>query len=185
MLELGEVGWRKSIRLCDHWDQIDARAQTLHHLNVERLQRVTCWADEVQASVHSEIDLLGSLWLLLLQHVALMLVVQEFYNWLPAVSVVHVVAKSGSVDNRQADLEELLLQLGLGDFNLDRLVDLLSVTSAVIGVVLDGRAEESVDEGGLSQAGLASNHDGEGGAALGDNLMALIGELLDISMRVM
>ena len=54
-------------------------------------------------------------------------------------------------------LEELLLELGLGDLNLDRLVDLLLVPALVIGVVLDGRGEEGVDEGRLAQTRLASN----------------------------
>lgn len=54
-------------------------------------------------------------------------------------------------------LEELLLQLSLCDLNLDGLVDLLLVSSLVVGVVLDCGGEEGVDEGGLSQAGLASN----------------------------
>lgn len=48
-------------------------------------------------------------------------------------------------------LEELLLQLGLGDLNLDGLVDLLRVTAAVVGVVLDRGREKSVDEGGLAE----------------------------------
>ena len=38
-------------------------------------------------------------------------------------------------------LEELLLQLGLGNLNLDGLVDLLLVPSLVIGIVLDGSRE--------------------------------------------
>jgi hypothetical protein len=54
-------------------------------------------------------------------------------------------------------LEELLLQLGLGDFNLDRLVHLLVVSSLVVGIVLDGGREERVDEGRLSEARFASN----------------------------
>ena len=54
-------------------------------------------------------------------------------------------------------LEELLLQLSLGDLDFDRLVDLLLVPALVIGVVLDGRGEEGVDEGGLAQARLAGN----------------------------
>lgn len=54
-------------------------------------------------------------------------------------------------------LEELLLQLGLGDLNLDRLVDLLLVSSLVVGIVLDGGGEKRVDEGGLSQPGFTSN----------------------------
>jgi hypothetical protein len=54
-------------------------------------------------------------------------------------------------------LEELLLELGLCDFNLDRLVNLLLMTAAVIGVVLDGGGEERVDEGGLAETRLAGN----------------------------
>ena len=47
-------------------------------------------------------------------------------------------------------LEELFLQLSLGDFDFDRLVDLLLVPALVIGIVLDGRGEEGVDEGRLA-----------------------------------
>jgi hypothetical protein len=54
-------------------------------------------------------------------------------------------------------LEELLLELGLGDLNLDRLVHLLVVSSLVVGIVLDGGGEERVDEGCLSETRLASN----------------------------
>jgi hypothetical protein len=53
--------------------------------------------------------------------------------------------------------EELFLKLGLGNLNLDRLVDLLVVSALVVGVVLDGGREEGVDEGGLSEARFASN----------------------------
>lgn len=54
-------------------------------------------------------------------------------------------------------LEELLLQLSLCDLDLDGLVDLLLVSPLVIGIVLDGRGEQGVDEGGLSEARFASN----------------------------
>jgi len=54
-------------------------------------------------------------------------------------------------------LEELLLQLSLCDLNLNSLVDLLSMASAVVGVVLDRGREEGVDKGGLSEAGFSSN----------------------------
>lgn len=54
-------------------------------------------------------------------------------------------------------LEELLLKLSLGNLDLNRLIDLLLVAALVIGVVLDGGGEQGVDEGRLSQAGLASN----------------------------
>lgn len=54
-------------------------------------------------------------------------------------------------------LEELLLQFSLGDFNLDRLVDLLGMAALVVGVVLDGGRKEGVDEGRLSATRLASD----------------------------
>ena len=65
-----------------------------------------------------------------------------------------IVVNSMMID-KTPTLEELLLELGLCDFNLDRLVDLLLVTAAVIGVVFDGCGKEGVDEGGLAEAGLA------------------------------
>lgn len=53
--------------------------------------------------------------------------------------------------------EELLLQLGFGDLDLDGAVNLLLVAALVIGIVLDGGGEESVDEGSLSQSRLSGN----------------------------
>jgi hypothetical protein len=47
-------------------------------------------------------------------------------------------------------LEELLLELGLGDLNLDGLVNLLLVAALVVGIVLDGGREKGVDEGSLA-----------------------------------
>jgi hypothetical protein len=88
-------------------------------------------------------------------------------------------------------LEELLLELGLGDLNLDRLVHLLVVSSLVVGIVLDGGGEERVDEGRLSETRLAGNllqsassardrdgcipyHYGKGSAALCNNLVPVL-----------
>ena len=49
-------------------------------------------------------------------------------------------------------LEELLLQLALGDLDLDRLVHLLHVSALVVGIILNRSREEGVDKGGLSEA---------------------------------
>lgn len=54
-------------------------------------------------------------------------------------------------------LEELLLQLGLCDLDLDGLVNLLLVTALVIGIVFDGSGEQSVDEGSLAKTRLAGD----------------------------
>jgi len=59
--------------------------------------------DEVQAGVHAEIDLIAAFWLLLLQHERFVLVVKEFDNRLPRVTIVDIVAESRRVNNGQAD----------------------------------------------------------------------------------
>jgi hypothetical protein len=177
VLELGKVGRRQSVGLGHDGDEVHAGAQALHDLDVERLESVSSRADEVKTGVYAKVNLLRSPRLLLLKHVALVLVVQELDNGLPAVTVVHVVSETRCVNNGQADLEELLLQFGLGDLNLDGLVDLLGETSAVVGVVLDGGAKKGVDEGCLAETRLASDHDSEGSTSLGDDFVALVGEL--------
>lgn len=58
--------------------------------------------------------------------------------------------------HREPTLEELLLELGLGDLDLDGLVDLLLVASLVVGIVLDGGREEGVDKCRLSEARFTS-----------------------------
>lgn len=137
---------------------------------------MTGGADEVQASVDTEVDLVISAGLLLLQHVRLVLIVEELDDWHPGVAVVDIVSETRGVDDGQADcvgsvnrwhaipairqkhtLEELLLQLSLCNLDLDGLVDLLLVSPLVVGIILDGRGEKGVDEGRLAEARFASN----------------------------
>lgn len=183
MLEPGEVSWREGVCLCNDRNEVDAGRHLSHDLDVQWLQGVASWANEEQTSVHTQVDLVAALWLLLLQHVALVLIVQKFYDWLPAIAVVHVVAKARCVDDRQADLEELLLELCLCDLDLDSFVNLFCMTSLVVGVVLDRSAEKSVDERGLSEARLTSHHDREGSTSLGHDFVALVWQLHKLSVR--
>lgn len=102
-LELGQIGGAEGVGLSDNRNEVDTSAKTLHDLNVERLQSVASGADEVQASVDTEVDLLSTLGLLLLKHVRLMLVVQELDDGLPRVAVVDVVTEARGVNDSEAD----------------------------------------------------------------------------------
>jgi len=82
--------------------------------------------------VDTKVGLLLALGLLLLTHVRFMLVVYEFDNGEPGVTVVDIVAKARSVDNGKLDFELALLKLGLDDFNLSELVELFVMTLAVV-----------------------------------------------------
>jgi hypothetical protein len=104
-LELGEVCWAQSIGLGNNGNQVDTSAEPLHNLNVQGLQSVASGSDEVQAGVDTQVDLIGAAWLLFLQHVRLMLIVQELDDGLPRVTVVHVVSEAWGVDNGEADYQ--------------------------------------------------------------------------------
>ena len=65
--------------------------------------RVARRADEVQARMNTEVDLVLATGLLLLKHVGLVLVIEKFDNGHPRIPVVDVVAETRSVDNGQAD----------------------------------------------------------------------------------
>jgi len=93
----------EGVGLGDNGDQVDTGAQALHDLNVEGLQGVSSRSDEVQAGVNAHVDLVGTAGLLLLEHVGLMLVVQELDDGLPRVTVVDIVAEAGSINDSQTN----------------------------------------------------------------------------------
>lgn len=132
MLEDDQVVGAHCVCFCYDRDQIDSSTQSLHNLDIQRLQCVSSRSNKVETSMNSEIRLVLSLWLLLLSHVHLMLVVKEVNDGCPAVSIVDIVAKARCVDDSQLDLELLLLELGLDNVNFDCLVELLLVTKGMI-----------------------------------------------------
>jgi len=55
LLELVQVGGGQSIGLGNDRDQVDSGSQTLHNLNIQRLQSVASGTDEVQTAVHTHV----------------------------------------------------------------------------------------------------------------------------------
>jgi hypothetical protein len=103
LLVTGKIGGAKGIGLGDDGDQVDAGAQTLHHFDIEGFQGVAGGADEVQAGMHTHVNFIRAAGLLLLQHVRLMLVIEELNDGLPGVTVVDIVSEAGGINDSQAD----------------------------------------------------------------------------------
>lgn len=108
VLELGQVNGAEGISLGNNRNEVDTSAKTLHDLNVERLEGVAGGTDEVKAGVNAEVNLLSTARLLLLEHVRLVLVVEEFNDGLPRIAVVDVVTKARRVNDSQAHCGRLL-----------------------------------------------------------------------------
>ena len=111
LLELVQICGAQGVGLGNNGNQVDACAELLHDLNVQRLQGMAGRSDEVQAGVDAEVDFVGTAGLLFLQHVRLVLVVEELNDGLPRVAVVHVVAEAGGIDDREADWQVSVLEL--------------------------------------------------------------------------
>lgn len=103
MLELGEVGRAEGIGLGNDWNQVDARAEPLHHFNIEGLKSVASRADKVETGMDTEVNFVLAAGLLLLEHVGLVLVVEELDDGHPRVAVVDVVAEARGIDDSEAD----------------------------------------------------------------------------------
>lgn len=103
LLELGQISRAEGIGLGDDRNEVDARAKSLHNLNVKGLEGVSSRSNEVEAGMDTEVDLVLTTGLLLLEHVRLVLVVEEFDDGLPGVAVVNIVTEAGGVDNGQSD----------------------------------------------------------------------------------
>jgi hypothetical protein len=84
-----------------------------------------------------------------------MLVINKLDDGRPGVAVVDVVTESGSINDRQLDLELLFLELGLDDFNLCQFVELLVVTPVIVFRRRKFGGKKRVDESGFSETRLA------------------------------
>jgi hypothetical protein len=103
LLEPREVRGAEGISLGNDGDKVDPGAQSLHDLDVEGLQGVAGGADEVEAGVDAEVDLVLPAGLLLLQHVRFMLVIEELDYGHPRIPIVDIVAEAGGIDDGEAD----------------------------------------------------------------------------------
>ena len=137
-------------------------------------------ADKVQGCVNAHIQLLASIGLLLLAHVALVLVIDKVDDGGPRVLVVDIVSKPRGVDHGELDPELLLLEFGFDDIDLGVLVlELLGVSVVVVAGRCELGSKEGVYQGSLAQARLAHDHQGEVRPALCDDAMALVGQIGD------
>jgi len=109
------------------------------------------------------------------------LVVNKVDDWRPQVLVADVVAEPGGIDNVQTDLEVFLLQDSTHDGDIYSLVGVGELVVSLISVVVlfQRRLEQRVDKRGLTQTGLTSHHQREGGTLIGHDFVPLVGQVSD------
>lgn len=127
----------ETISLGDDRNHIDRLAQLLEHHNINRLQRVTGWCDEVQAAVDASIlNVSFTLSGQLLSQIGAVLVFDVLDDRIPAAVVVDQIAIAGRIDNVEAQTHTVLL-----DDMCDG-VDLGGLADGLVG----GKTPLAVDE---------------------------------------
>ena len=177
-LALSQLEWSKRISLADDRDDIDARRETAHELDVQLTETVACLhkcqhsrkappylitrtsrLHKVEQHMHpvipkSRIALNPTL----LRQNIIVLPLQVTGDFTKARLIVHTVTESWSVHNRQADPRAFLIELQLHGHGLDLDAWLASAFAIEVGRSIrvemreDALLAEGVDEGGAACA---------------------------------
>ena len=92
----------KCIGLCDHWDQVDLGMQTAHDFNIQRLERVSGWLDEIDTSMYAVVNDVHPVDLVLGLEIGIKPLLDILNNWPPRVVIVDKIAKARCVDDCQS-----------------------------------------------------------------------------------
>ena len=127
--------------------------KSAHDFNVERLQGVTGRLNEVDTGVHAVVDDVHAVDFVLGIQVSVEALLDVLHNWLPRVVVVHKVAKARGVHDRQSQADAVLFNVRADALYADRLRCEVQGRLLALFRWVEGGVKESVDEGGLSEAG--------------------------------
>jgi hypothetical protein len=102
LLEGGNLVVGESVGLCDDGNQVDLGVQAAHNLDIERLERVTSWLNEVDTSVDAVVNNVHAVDLVLGIQVCIEALLDVLNDWAPGVVIVDKVSETRGVDHSQA-----------------------------------------------------------------------------------
>lgn len=159
----------------DKRDDVDFVVESLHELDVQRLQTVSRGRYEVQAAVHSVVRHRSAVHPRLGVQEILAFAVDVVDDRLPAVAVVHGVSEPRRVHDGEGQLDAALLDQHFGLFHLHGLLDALGRSRIILGVQVG--QEQGVDERRFPETRLTDNHERELEASLHRLAVDLVGEV--------
>lgn len=154
MLEVCNLLVGESIGLGDDRNEIDFGVESTHDLNIQGLERVAGGLDEVDTSVHTIVNDVHAVHLVLGIEIRIEPLLDVLDNRTPRVVIVDEVAKARSVHHSQAETNAILLNIGRDGLYADGLGgEVKRGLLALLWRVKRG-VEQSVDESGFAQARL-------------------------------
>lgn len=156
-LESSDLLVCQSIGLGNDGNQVDLGVETLHDLNIERLQGVAGWLNEEDASVDAVVHDVHPVDLVLSIQVSIEALLDVVRDWPPGLVIVDEVTEARGINNGQSQTNAGFLDICADGLDGDSLgEDVETGPLALLGRV-EGSVEQSVDKGRLSETRLAWN----------------------------
>ena len=145
MLEGRNLLVRQGIGLGNHRDQVDLGVETLHDLNVERLQRVASGLDKEDTCVDAVVHDVHPVDLVLSIQVSIEALLDVIRDWPPGLVVVDEVTEARRINNGQAQANTGFLDICADRLDGDSLGDDVQARALLLLRRVQRRVEQSVD----------------------------------------
>lgn len=142
----------EGVGLGDDRDQIDLGVEAAHDFDVERFQRVACGLDEVDACMHSVVDYVHAIDLVLCFEVGIEALFDVLHDWSPRVIVVDKVPKARGVDDGQAQANPVLFDISTDRLDGDGLWYDVQAWAFTLSWGVERSVEERVDQCRFAQS---------------------------------
>lgn len=126
-----------------------------HDFDVQRLQRVASWLNEVDTRMHTVVDNVHTVDLVLGFEVGIKSLLNILDDGTPRIIVVDEVSEAWCINDCQSESDAVLFNVCADRLDGDRLRDDVETGSFALARRVEGGVEESVDEGRLAEAGFA------------------------------
>lgn len=154
-LESSDLLVCQSIGLGNDGNQVDLGVETLHDLNVERLQRVASGLDEEDTCVDTVVHDVHPVDLVLSIQVSIEALLDVIRDWPPGLVVVDEVTEARGINNGQAQANTGFLDICANGLDGDSLGQNVEARSLALLGRVKGSVEQSVYKGRLSETRLA------------------------------
>ena len=154
LLEVCNLLIGESVRLGNDWDEVDLGVKSTHDLDIQGLERVAGRLIEVDTSMHTIVNNVHPVHLVLCIEIRIKSLLDVFDNWPPRVVIVDEVTEARGIHDGQAKADAVLLNIRRDGLYADSLgCKLKRRLLALLGRVKRG-IEQCVDQGRLAKTRL-------------------------------
>jgi len=111
VLESSNLLVSHGVSFCNDWDQVDLGMQSAHDLNIEWLECMSSWLNEVHTGMNSVVNNVHSVDFVLGIEVGIKTLLDVVHNWSPRLVIVDEVTKTRGIDNSQPEAYAILLDI--------------------------------------------------------------------------